>query len=215
MTQPAPAARRPNLPAAIRALRAAIDRMVKPSQSYLNNTHIEVPGLYLQLSAAICGQQGSGNGLHARSLPPVWVDAADQLNNIDLMVSVWPTGSAGDTLRQLRALSAKTWTVDDAKTVRRLAGIINAWADDIETLLNHDHVKYINGTDGRPAPCPACGTDTIEKRDSAGELIRTPALQIVTEKGCTCVACGYVWEPKHYLDLIDQLGFDRPEGVLA
>ncbi|AQT81978.1 hypothetical protein B1R94_26045 [Mycolicibacterium litorale] len=211
MTQPlAKPARKPNLPAALYRLRTAIDRLVKPTMAYENNTYIEAPGLYVQLKTAVVfGQQSNaGGGGGSKSRPPFWVDAAEQLNNIDLMVNVWPTGSAGSTVQQLRALAAKTWTVEDTDKVRKLAGIINAWADDINTLLNHDHIKHIT------APCPACGAETVQKRDSAGELIRSPALQVITEQGCTCQQCGYYWAPDKYIELAKELGIGLPEGVL-
>lgn len=200
--------RKPNLPGAIRQLRAAIGRLIEPTIAYANNTYIEAPGLYVQLVDTVAGQQGSGNRGIARSLPPVWVDAADQINNIDLMVNVWPTGAAGNTVTQLRALAAKTWTVEQTRQVRRLAGIVNAWADDIDALLNREHVKYIT------AACPACNTETVQHRDSAGELVRAPALQVVTEQGCTCQHCGHYWAPNKYIDLCRDLGFPLPAGVL-
>lgn len=197
------------LPAAVADLRAAISRLIDPTTSYVNSTYIEIPGLYLQLVDNLAGMQGSGNRGIARSLPSFWVDAAEQKTNIDFMVTIWPTGTAAiGTVAQLRALATKTWTVDDVKTVRRLAGIINAWADDIAALLQPEHVKHIT------ASCPACGADTIQKRDSAGDLVRSPALQVITEQGCTCQVCNHHWAPDKYIDLCRELGFPLPAGVL-
>lgn len=224
MTQPAPQPisapdraaparyRRAELAAAINNLRTAVARLTEPTDSYLNNTYTKIPGLYHQLNDALNSHvTNSGRGV-AKSFPPVWDEANEQKNNIDLMVGVWPTGTAGNTTTGLRALAAKHWTVHQTRQVRRLAGIINAWADDIEKLLDqrHEHVKYLD------VACPACGATTVQRRDSAGELVRSPALQLIAEKGCTCQneECGHYWAPENYLDLIDQLGFDRPAGVL-
>jgi hypothetical protein len=75
-----------------------------------------------------------------------------------------------------------------------MAGIVDAWADDIERLLSPASVKTIS------ASCPACGAETAYCRDSVGETVRTPALHI-TEHGCECLECHTTWAPKDYLFL--------------
>lgn len=216
MTAPMPKSeRRPNLPGAVRSLRAAVGRLIEPSSSYVNNTYIEIPGLYVQLIDNLAGLQGSGNHGIARSMPAFWCDAAEQKNNIDLMVAVW-SKRAGNTIGLLRTLATTNWTPEDTKKVRRLAGIINAWADDITTLLEHEHIKciYSRDDDTTYAACPACGAETVQKRDSAGELVRSPALQVITEHGATCQNCEHHWAPGEYIDLCRDLGFPLPAGVL-
>lgn len=209
MTAPEPARRKPNLPHAIRELRAAIHRLTETSTGYTNNRYIEAPGLYRQLVDAVHGQQSNGGtGGGSKSRPPFWTDAADQLHNIDLMVNVWPTDSTGSTVTQLRALAAKTWTVEQTRQVRRLAGIITAWADDIETLLNQPGRRYLHSV-----PCPACGAETVHHRDSGGEMVREPALKIAVD-GCICLSCHHVWAPDKFMFLAEVLGFERPAGVL-
>ncbi len=49
--------------------------------------------------------------------------------------------------------------------------------------------------------CLAYGHKTALRRESAGELVRVPASQIVDEIGCTCVVCHAHWAPSHYLHL--------------
>ncbi|OAN26771.1 hypothetical protein A4X20_30430 [Mycolicibacterium iranicum] len=197
------------LTAAIQDLQGAVHRMVEPTDSYINNTFIRIPGLYAQLRTALAGQQGSRNGGHARSLPTVWVDAVEQLDNIDFMLDVW-TRSRGHTVDQLRALAAQHWTPADVHKIRRFADIINAWADGLVKLLNHEHVRYLS------APCPVCGMDIVQKQDSAGEYVRVPALAISVDTGCTCQneLCGYYWAPNRFIDLCKQLGMPLPAGVL-
>lgn len=209
ITQPAekPRTQKPWLLAAIRDLRTAIDRLIAPTDAYLNNTHIHTPGLYDQLVTSLAGQQGTRNGSHPRSLPPVWVDAVEQHQNIDTMILIW-TGAGGRT--GLRRLAAQPWTPDKIRELRRKTSIINAWADDIDQLLNHDHVRPLH------APCPTCGAKTVHVRDSAGELVRTPALQISIDTGCTCQnpECGAYWAPEQFVDLCKQLNMPLPAGVL-
>lgn len=201
--------RKPSLPYAIRQLRQAIHRMTEPTRTYENNTYLEADSLYRQLQTAVHGQQSqTGTGSGAKSKLPFWVDAADQLHNIDLMINIWPTGTPGDSIRQLHALAAKTWTVDDSHRVRRLASIIDAWCDDIETLLSDEHGKHVS------AACPACGAESVLHRDSAGELIRSPALTISATTGCTCRNCETYWAPERFMLLAEVLGLDPPEGVM-
>lgn len=202
--------------AEINALRAAINRLVSPSPSYINNTYIESSGLYVQLREAVLGEQSNaGGGGGGKSRPPFWTDAADQLNNIDLMVGVWPTGRAGNTVVQLRALGARDWQPEQIRQVRMLTGIINAWADDIVRLLNYEHVRYIPAQNGEHgfAACPACGATQVERRDTAGDRINSPALQLNPETGCTCQSCGHFWAPNKFIDLAKELG-RLPAGVL-
>jgi hypothetical protein len=63
-------------------------------------------------------------------------------------------------------------------------------------------------------PCLACGAITVYRRDSAGELVRQPALQIVAEAGCSSIDRRYTWAPSHYLHLCRVLGLELPAGVL-
>lgn len=205
------------LTAAIQDLQAAVHRMAEPTDSYINNTFIRIPGLYDQMRTALAGQQGNRNRGVARSLPTVWLDAVEQLDNIDFMLDVWTrttidiwTRPGGDTVTQLRALADHHWTRGDVDKIRTFTNIINAWADDFTKMLNHDHDRYLT------APCPVCRAATVQKQDSAGEYIRIPALQINVETGCTCQneECGYYWAPNRFIDLCKELGMPLPAGVL-
>jgi len=209
------AQRKPNLPAAIDALQEAVRRLVKPGDRYLNNTWISVPSLYQQLRSSVGGVRMAGSAGVAQSCPPVWVDAEEQLRNIDTMVQIWTSASGparcggltGSADELLPILAGKHWTVEQAHHVRALAKIISEWCDDIVTLLNEAHTKYID------APCPACGESVVYHQNSAGENVRQPALAVIAETGCTCQSCGYYWAPQRYVDLARQLGI-VPEWVL-
>lgn len=213
MTAPQPAPdRRPGfLGEAIFELRDAITRLVEPHRSYLHNTFTMIPSLYDQLSTAVAGQQSNaGQGGGSKSRPPFWTDAADKMFDIDLVVGAnFPTGRAGSTVTQLRAMANRAWDRHDASKIRKLTKIINSWADDIEALLNHEHVAYLRG-----AACPACGADMVQKADAAGEYIRSPALQVHPEHGAFCQNCEAYWSPEYFMDLGRQLGLPTPAGVL-
>jgi hypothetical protein len=53
----------------------------------------------------------------------------------------------------------------------------------------------------------------VYHRDSAGELVRQPALQIGVW-GCECMACRAFWAPDRFVFLARVLGYELPEGVL-
>ncbi|WP_420086582.1 DUF7340 domain-containing protein, partial [Mycolicibacterium insubricum] len=153
--------------------------------------------------AAVFGTSTNGGGAGGgwRSRPPVWDDAAELLRTIQTVVSAsFPTGMAGTVPACLRALAAKRWAPEQHKQVRTITGIINAWCDNIEALLDGTRARHL------VAACPACGVATVEVRDSAGELVRQPALQIVSGQGCTCLACHHCWAPDRYLHLAAVLG---------
>lgn len=216
MTNNVAAQRKPNLPGAIAKLRAAVDRLTKPSARYLNNTFIEVPSLYHQLCQVVRGVRRAGAASIAQSCPPVWVDAEEQLRNINTMVGIWIsigparlTGVTGDAAQLLPLLAAKTWPVEHTHHVRRLATVISEWCDDIVKLLDEVHARYIT------AACPACGEATAYHQDSNGENVRTPALRIIADYGAECQSCGYSWAPNQLVELATMIDSFQPAGELA
>ena len=152
---------------------------------------------------------GTGRRLAGRSLPPFWCDAVDLQVEIDDTVRVWqPEHQAATTPARLRVLAACSWRPQDTHDVEKIAGRVESWTVSVQSLLNPASVKQLS------APCPACGAKSAFRRDSAGELVRVPALQIITELGCTCLACRHTWGPELYLHLARVLGFQTPAGVI-
>lgn len=203
--------RRPNLRGAVYSLERAVCRLVAPSVSYQNNTYIEIPGLYQQIVDALEGEQGTGTSGIAKSRPPFWCDAADRKFDFDLIVefnlpNYTAAGSATTVPARLHALADRAWTVEEFRAVRKIAGILTAWADDFEALLTHGHMLRIS------AACPACRAETVHRYDSAGELIRDTAL-VATEAGAVCQSCEHRWGPTEFIELSRQLG-TLPAGVL-
>ena len=109
---------------------------------------------------------------------------------------------------RLRALAAKPWRPQATCDVDQIAHKAASWAVSVQSLINPASVKQLS------APCPACGATSAFRRDSAGERVRVPALQIITELGCTCLVCRHTWGPELYLHLARVLGFETPAGVI-
>jgi hypothetical protein len=205
------ARRRPDgdLPAALQHFDDALDDLTQPQTQIINHTTVHAPSYYMQLADSVRGEQGNGHGV-PRSMPLLWCDAFDLLNEIDTAVSAWQPQPAGipPTIGRLNALRQRGWRPQDTHAVTQIVAAIENWVERIEALLDPEHVKHID------AKCPACNTKTVYRNDSTGERVRQPALQIVTELGCTCQACGASWGPQLYMHLCRLLGFPLPAGVL-
>ena len=206
-----------NLPAARRELHDAVTALINARPMMTDSETVWLDSLYLQLQGAVPGEKQHRSGV-ARSQPPAWIDAIDTLRDIDCTVTGWeprwpaiPGDLMGDpeppTVLRLRIINARTWRPQDTPEVKKIGAKIQSWVDHITDLLTDTHVKHIS------APCPACGKQTVYRKDSGGELVRQPALQITT-MGCVCQACRASWSPDLYLHLARVLGYDLPAGVL-
>lgn len=198
-----------NIQAARKHLAAAVDRLCRPTPRIINHRMRHQPSLYDQLRNDLAGTQATDHKTHAKSQPPIWIDAAMLLTEIDTQTRQWVhrPKDVGTTTR-LDHLADKTWRPQDTDHVTTITNTITRWCDQITHLLDPQSVKTI------AAPCPSCGRKTITRRDSAGETVRTPALTVIADQGCTCLACRAHWTPDRYLFLCRLLGFDLPEGVL-
>jgi predicted RNA-binding Zn-ribbon protein involved in translation (DUF1610 family) len=162
--------------------------------------------LYRQLQEDLPGKKGDSR-TPAKSLPPLWIDAAQLRIDMDSQTRSWCPKEQGIPQR-LGNLSAKTWRPQDTDLVTEMARMVDMWCETILHLLDPESVKHIS------APCPSCGRAFIYRRDSAGESVRQPALKVVTNVGASCQHCDAHWAPDRYMFLCRLLGFDLPEGVL-
>lgn len=190
-------------------LLAVVGRLNDFAPSYINNTYLEIPGLYAQLWQAMDSCRNNAASSAARSRPPMWIEAADVKRSLDTFIDSLPYGCAGNTATQLRALTARAWTVDDISQVQYITRKLTRFAEDIERLLNLEHVKEIT------VPCPACGVEYVERRDGSGALVYSYALQASAEFGCSCQSCGYHWAPNQLMELATDAGIPLPEGVIG
>lgn len=198
-----------NIQAARKHFDHAVDRLCQPQPRIIQHRMRYAASLYHQLQDDIAGTQGIDHKSHAKSQPPIWIDATMLLTEIDHQTRTWtPRTTALDTPTRLNHLTAQTWRPQDTDHLTTMTATIQRWCDQITNLLDPQSVKTIT------APCPSCGRRTITRKDSAGETIRAPALTVIANQGCTCQACRAHWTPDRYLFLCRLLGFDLPEGVL-
>lgn len=187
--------------------RAGIDTLIRPHVGYIANGLRRAPSLLDQLQQSIAGEQGSG-GHSNRSMPPLWVDAIDTIEEINWYTAQWiPLPGANTTTRLESLRRIRAWRQHDTIFLRHATRRLGGWARTVDGLLNPRANRHIS------APCPACSAETAYRRDSAGETVRVPALQI-TDRGCICLACRASWAPEYYLFLCGLLGFELPAGVL-
>lgn len=198
-----------NIVAARTRLNDAIHRITTPQTLIHYNTILTAPNLYQQLHAAIPGQQGD-NKTPAKSIPPLWLDPTLLIMEIDATTKSWTKTNPGSTETRLATLADKTWRPQDTDTITAMTRTINSWCDQIIALLNPEGRKYIEG-----AACPRCGKKSVYNRDSAGEVVKQPALKVILSQGCTCQACRAHWPPEKFMFLSRLLGRELPEGVLG
>lgn len=206
-----------NLPDSRRRLENAVAALIDARDEYVNGQTAAIPSLYLQLYDAVPGEQGNGHS-PARSMPPCWLDASALLAQIDGGVRRWQPAYTKPALRvqhllpptvsRLRELLQRSWRPQDTRLMDDMSARLEGWVIDIDMLLTPQHVKHVS------AACPNCDHRTTLKRDSAGEMVRVPALQIVAATGCVCVVCKAHWPPSLYMHLCRVLGFPTPEGVV-
>lgn len=200
-----------NIHAALRDLGAAIDALLDPVTRITGDGKQIAPSLYNQLRDATQGTQSQGGtGGGGKSRPPMWTEAFDLLNQIDTAVGAWNPGHCCQpaTVCRLRCITTRRWRPQDTDRVKKMTGILDAWANEIDALFDPRHQMHVK------AACPQCGEKTTKRPDAAGELVRVPALQIDAILGCTCIVCGAFWDPKYFKHLARVLADDLTTGVL-
>lgn len=195
--------------AAVDDLYKAVAALADPIKEFVGGRVLAAPSLYEQLAADIPAK-ATGDAFSrgvGRSLPPVWCDAVDLRRNIDDRVQAWQPAGASTPAR-LRALASRRWRPQDARAISDIAAETHSFVAAIRALLEPAHVKEI------AAPCPSCNR-RWHYRQHAGEQIRTAALQVVADVGCTCHRCKAFWPPERYWFLMRLLGLETPEGVVG
>ena len=199
------------LPDSIERLYRAVSRLCDEPKQLIGGQLRVAPSLWDQLSGAVPGQVrrevlvATGR---ASSHPPLNVSALDLRDLIDATVAGW-IDMQGTTAARLRAVATTKWSPSQVDAVDEMAAAVEYFVARCELVLGiAQRVRTLS------APCPSCGAQRVYRKDSAGETVRQPALQIVAGTGCTCLACGAFWAPDYYLHLARVLGYDLPQGVL-
>lgn len=189
-------------------LERAVSRLCAPQTCVHYEHTLQAPSLYEILVGNLSARQGDTR-TPAQSLPPLWIDALLLQTEIDQQVRQWvPKSPRTDTPQRLTILTEKTWRPQDTNTVTDMARKITLWCDNITHLFDPQPRWSIS------AACPSCGKSTVYRRDTAGEMVRQPALMVVASVGCTCQHCDAHWTPDRYLFLCRLLGLELPAGVL-
>lgn len=197
-----------NIMAAKVKLKRAVDRLIEKRPVVYYDTTLFQPSLYACLVSDISGTQGDTR-TPAKSLPPIWIDASMLLTEIDRKAKTWYP-KPGDTKHRLQSVCFQPWRPQDTDHVKEITRTVNSWCETIINLIEPEDRKYISG-----AACPACGRDIVYRRDSAGDMVRQPALKMVVNQGCTCQHCDASWQPEQYLFLGRLLGYGTPDGVVG
>lgn len=160
--------------------------------------------LYVLMRESITGVVRESEGSsEKRSTPPLWLDCSSWSDTVDRDVKSWWLDSEGPsehaTVNRLFNMADAGWTPEHVETLKTATRIISKWITKAETLLDGERRFDL------VASCPACGEAHSLRRDSAGELVRQPALQ-VSAQGCVCLSCEAYWGPERFLMLAAALG---------
>jgi hypothetical protein len=176
--------------------------MTEPKVERVDGRVVIGPGLYEQVQTMVAGMQGTGNGHAARSMPPIWIEAVDIVNDIDTALMAWQVGLpelprprprfVSGAAQRIRELGKRSWRPQDTKTLEKITAALVGWAKPPRKL----HIA---------AACPACGATTVKRTDSGGERVNLPALQMTPSRvararnagthrrrisTCTCAVCS-------------------------
>lgn len=195
-----------NIHAARTKLGRAVQDLTAPRPAVYHTGTYYAPSLYDALRSDLAGTQGDTRS-PAKSLPPLWIDAAMLIVTIDSQTVKW-LPVPGDTKQRLQRLAFKTWRPQDTETVTDMAHTVTGWCEDIKNLLDPEARKFL------PEACPSCGKNIVYRRDSGGDRVRQPALRWTAAAGFSCAACQASWGPEQTLFFSRLLGYDLPEGVL-
>ncbi len=153
-------------------------------------------------TSAKTGQSKSKPG----SMIPVQVDALDLLTTIDRQTAIWCT-DPGTTADRLHWLADRQYRPQDAPDIVECATRIEGWTVEARQIIDPPPRLSL------AMPCPECGTRTVYRPDSGGDVVRQPALAIADE-GCRCQHCRTLWPPEAYRLLAKVLQLPDPEGVV-
>jgi hypothetical protein len=150
------------------------------------------PSLLAQLQDAV-GNSGGRGGVARKGAPlPISPEATDLLAELSYGAAAMHYNALqhdhADAAVHVRSTAniAARWT--DWNALAQVVQQLQLWAHAIRALLDPPQRLHI------AAPCPRCG-ERVVWRESGGELVQVPVLQIDSENGCVCLACNHQWPP--------------------
>ncbi|AAR26716.1 hypothetical protein PBI_CHE9D_104 [Mycobacterium phage Che9d] len=198
------------------AISALIDPKPTTRQLEDGTSRIEwLDSLYDQLIDALPGGQGNASRV-PQSSPPMCLDAVDIIRDIDTLTAQWEPRPNLDAsvdnpqpiaVQRLQAIDKRQWRPQDTTLVEDITAQVDKWCDKITATLNPQRKWTL------PNPCPACNTAVVYRKNSSGDPVRQPALQI-GPLGCECQNCHTTWGPEYFQHLAKVLGYSLPQGVL-
>lgn len=200
-----------HLHAAWQLFDAAVTRLIGPRHDIVvddlgNRVVTTAPSMYEEMRAELAGRQGTSFGGVARSMPACWIDGVDWFRLVDGTVAIWAPGGTGETPERLEYLLEWAWQPADYLWLRTAAEDIEGWVQEAEQLIAGRNRFEVT------APCPACGASEATHVDSAGEHVRSAALQ-VSMAGVSCLACGHEWGLQGVLAFAKSLGCTPLDGI--
>jgi hypothetical protein len=181
-----------------------VDGALKPARTKLRHTINALLEQWHQLLQATPSQDTTSRSV-PKSKPPMWIDAISLIEEISQgIANIQPTPHT--TVGRLKELRRNRWRPQDVDHIEQITKLLDNYTKRIDQLIN-PHRMHI------AAPCPACNTLTVYRKDHTGEPVRQPALQI-GPYGCECMNCHHTWGPGLYQHLANVLGCPKPEGVL-
>lgn len=203
-----------NLPDALQHLGESVSKLIDPKPEMVEDKVHWTDSLYEQLCGEVPGSQGNRSRV-PQSSPPLCLDAAELKSEIDTAIGIWEPRPTIDvstdpppmTVIRLQAIEKRKWRPQDVRGIEQITAAVESWCESIKNLLNPAPKWHL------PNPCPACDKAVVYRKNSAGEVVRQPALQIGAA-GCVCQSCHHTWAPEYFQHLASVLGYKLPDGVL-
>lgn len=172
------------------------------------------PSLLDQLQDAV-GNSGGRGGVARRDVPmPISAAARDLLTAVTFGAADMHYKAirrdCPDLADQVRATAAIAGRWTDWQAIIRVVEQLHAWAHEIRELLDPPRRMHV------AAPCPAC-SERMVWREAAGDVVQVPALQLLDDLECVCLACGHRWPPSklgHLKLSMAVMGTDKPRPPL-
>lgn len=170
----------------VQRLQVVADALVGREVAYLDGTTLTYLSLYEELCELSSGGGGNGESYAAtfeRGQAPMWITGWALVYEIDTAVALWT--DAGNTVDGIRQLTERHWTTDQLRQLTELTDNIVKWVGAAERLINPRTVQVRR-------PCPVCAARYTYTKDTHGDHVRTPALQLDAE-GVRCLSCRASW----------------------